>query len=272
MQIKATTIKTGSGQDLQLYEVRQNDETRVYCRSAARVQKEEAIVKRRMERFEQSLEKISMGLSKPRTRKELTYIHERIGRLKQSYSGVASHYSITVQADEGGVKATKIIWTLEPQAGTMLTDPGVYSLRTNLKGLSPEELWRTYVRLTDVEAVFRSLKSELELRPIFHQKDLRTEGHLFITVLAYQMVQLIRHQLRQKTDLHHSWTTLRYLLGTQVRTTRVFPCQDGSVLHSRLTDTPNPTQAKILQALELPNCSLGIRNIIAPKKSVKRGA
>ena len=141
--------------------------------------------------------------------------------------------------------------------------PGVYVLRTNVEGLTPEALWRTYIMLTDVEAVFRSLKSALGLRPVFHQKDKRTEGHLFITVLAYQMVQLIRYQLRQKAEVHHSWQTLRNLLATQVRSTRVFPCKDGTTLHSRLTDTPKPAQAKILRALEIRSCPLGIRNTIA---------
>ena len=240
---KAKSIPTRSGQELQLHEVKGEDETRVYCRSKARVQKEEAIVKRRMARFEGNLKKLSEGLTRPRTRKKLTYIHERIGRLKQSSGGVAQHYAITVQADDKGTDATKIDWTLDPKANTMLT---------------PEELWRTYIMLTDVEAVFRSLKSELGLRPVFHRK--RTT--LFITVLAYQMVQLIRHQLRQKAELHYSWATLRNLLATQVRSTRVLPCQDGSTLHSQLTDTPNPVQAKILQALEIRNCPLGIRNTI----------
>ena len=253
---KARSISTRSGQELQLHEVKGEDETRVYCRSKARVQKEEAIVKRRMQRFEKQLKEISEGLSKPRTRKKLTYIHERIGRLKQSSGGVAQHYAITVQAE--GENATKIDWTLDPKANTMLTQPGVYALRTNVQGLTPEELWRTYIMLTDVEAVFRSLKSELGSRPVFHRK--RTS--LFITVLAYQMVQLIRHQLRQKAELHYSWATLRNLLATQVRSTRVLPCQDGSTLHSRLTDTPNPVQARILQALEIRNCPLGIRNTI----------
>ena len=259
---KAKSLHTRSGQELQLNEVKGEDETRVYCRSKARVQKEEAIVKRRMQRFEDNLRKLSDGLTRPHTRKKLTYIHERIGRLKQSSGGVAQHYAITVQADDKGTNATKITWKLDPKANTMLTDPGVYALRTNVQGLTPEELWRTYIMLTDVEAVFRSLKSELGLRPVFHQKDKRTEGHLFITVLAYQMVQLIRHQLRQKAELHHSWATLRHLLATQVRSTRVLPCQDGSTLHSRLTDTPNPVQARILQALEIRNCPLGVRNTI----------
>ena len=84
-----------------------------------------------------------------------------------------------------------------PLAGTMITHPGVYCLRTNVEDWDEETLWRTYTALTDVEAVFRSLKSELGLRPIFHQQK-RSDGHLFITVIAYQLVQTIRRRRRAR--------------------------------------------------------------------------
>ena len=90
----------------------------------------------------------------------------------------------------------------------MLTHPGVYCLRTNLSDWDQETLWRTYTMLTDLEAVFRSLKSELGLRPIFHQKQNRSDGHLFITVLAYQLVQIIRRRLAGFGETA-SWNTLR---------------------------------------------------------------
>ncbi len=76
-----------------------------------------------------------------------------------------------------------------------MSHPGVYCLRSTETEWDEETLWRTYIILTDLEAVFRSLKSELDLRPVFHHKEERADGHLFITVLAYQFVQIIRHQL-----------------------------------------------------------------------------
>ena len=82
----------------------------------------------------------------------------------------------------------------------MITHPGVYCLRTNVQDWDEETLWRTYTSLTDVEAVFRSLKSELGLRPIFHRTQGRSDGHLFITVIAYQMVQTIRRRLGEKGE------------------------------------------------------------------------
>ena len=98
--------------------------------------------------------------------------------------------------DSSGKQAASITWHCRPHSGSRLTHPGVYCLRSNLTDWDAEQLWRTYTLLTDLEAVFRSLKSELGLRPVFHQTPTRAEGHLFITVLAYQAVQLIRRRLR----------------------------------------------------------------------------
>ncbi len=78
--------------------------------------------------------------------------------------------------------------TQTPKPGSMQSHPGVYTLRTNLLDWEAEALWQTYSTLLDVEGVFRSLKSELGLRPIYHQKESRSEGHLFIIVLAFQAV------------------------------------------------------------------------------------
>ena len=107
---------------------------------------------------------------------------------------MAQHYDIDVTSSEDGTQARAINWRrqLEDCAscrslsvnGSMLTHPGVYCLRSNQTDWDEETLWRTYITLTDLEAVFRSLKSELGLRPIYHHKTLRTEGHLFITKLA----------------------------------------------------------------------------------------
>ena len=104
---------------------------------------------------------------------------ERIGRLKEQSRGVAQHYTIEVLTDESGRKATALTWKRQPRQGSMVTHPGVYCLRSNQTDWDEESLWRTYTTLTDVEAVFRSLKSELGLRPIYHHKPVRSEGHLF---------------------------------------------------------------------------------------------
>lgn len=94
--------------------------------------------------------------------------------------------------DDQYIDAIAIKWTQRPITTGPLASPGVYSLRTNETDWGADRLWHTYVVLTDLEAVLRSLKSELGLRPIFRHKPERSAGHLFFTVLAYQFVQIIR--------------------------------------------------------------------------------
>ncbi len=139
----------------------------------------------------------------------------------------------------------------------MMTHPGVYCLRSNKTDWDAETLWRTYIRLTDIESVFRSLKSELGLRPIYHQTPIRTEGHLFISVLAYQFVQVIRRRLHLQ-GITGSWTRLRNTLEGQVRITITCRCPDGQTLHVRKATRAEPEQQTIYSALGIDHAPGGI--------------
>ena len=122
-------------------------------------------------------------------------------------------------------------------------------------------MWRTYFMLTDLEAVFRSLKSELGLRPIYHHKPIRAEGHLFITVLAYQLVQVIRTRLRAAGE-NASWTTLRRIVEGQQRITATFTRADGRTVHVRKATRAEPPQQAIYDALGINADPGGIRKTI----------
>ncbi len=151
-------------------------------------------------------------------------------------------------------------WTKKPVPGSMVTDPGVYCLRSNETDWSEAKLWRTYTLLTEVEAVFRCLKSELGLRPIYHRTPRRAEGHLFITVIAYQLVQVIRRRLAERADgdlRSASWIALRRILGGRQRVTATFKRADGRTLHVRKATRPEPQQHAILEALGMPPSAAG---------------
>ena len=109
-------------------------------------------------------------------------------------------------------------------------------------------MWQTYTMLTDLEAVFRSLKSELGLRPIYHQKEKRVNGHIFITLIAYHLVHTLRTQLKAQ-DIHDSWDTLRRKMENQQRITVVLRRQDGKTLHLRKSSRAEPHQKAIYDAL-----------------------
>ncbi|MDQ3773490.1 MAG: hypothetical protein M3461_03485 [Pseudomonadota bacterium] len=174
--------------------------------------------------------------------------------------GIGRHYQITVTADAAGNKATSLTWEKKPLTGTMLTHPGVYCLRTNETHWDEATLWETYTMLTDLEAVFRSLKSELGLRPIFHSKERRTDGHLFISVLAYQAVQCIRRRLKA-AGIHQSWG-LRQTLSVQQRVTATFRQRDARVLHVRKSTLAEPGLRQIYDVLELSPSPGGIQKLV----------
>jgi transposase len=157
----------------------------LHCHSSGREKKETGMVARFTLGFEAGLQKIANGLLTPRGEKNYAKLLLRIGRLKQKSRGASQHYTVDLIADEYGKKAIAISWTKTVVDGTMASHPGVYCMRTNEMTWDEATLWRTYTMLTDLESVFRSLKTELGLRPIYHSKQERVDGHLFITVLAY---------------------------------------------------------------------------------------
>ena len=126
--------------------------------------------------FEEGLQKISEGLQKPRSQRRAHKLLERMGRLKQKSRGAGQHCTVNLAVDESGKTATALTWEKKPVDATMATHPGVYCLRSNEVDWDEEKLWRTYPMRTDLESVFRSLKSELGLRPVFHSKEMRGTG------------------------------------------------------------------------------------------------
>lgn len=115
--------------------------------------------------------------------------------------------------------------------------------------------------LTDLESVFRSLKSELGLRPIFHSKENRVDGHLFITVLAYQAVQLIRTKLKD-AGINQSWAGLLEVMSVQLRITASFKMRDGRTAHIRKSTEAEPDLKEIYKALGIKSAPGRIQKYI----------
>jgi transposase len=225
----------------------------LYCHSPAREQKDRAIDAAKTAGFEAVLFKLQGGLSKPRGTKDLAKIMERLGRAKQRYSRAAQHYQVEVSKDDTGTQVRAITWTKRIKPGSAAMHPGVYCLRTTLVELDNATLWRTYTMLINLESVFRSLKTDLGMRPVFHQIDRRVEGHLFISVLAYHFVHTLRLQLKAK-GINDSWETLRETLATQQRVTATLQRRDGRAVHVRKATRPEPQHHKINGILGLsPN-------------------
>ncbi len=249
---KSTIVKQDADCTVKVQKVIDDEtgETLLYCHSSQREKKEQAIGNLFSKRFEDALQYLSDGLTIKRRLKKYDKVVEKIGRLKQQFSKAAKLFTVTVTKDDKSGNARKITWQRKPAPDTTDTYPGVYCLRTSQTGWDESTLWKTYTMLTDLEAVFRSLKSELGLRPIHHQIAKRVSGHLFITVLAYHLVHTIRFRLKQM-DNHSSWSSLRKILSTQSRVTVSMQCKNGSTVHVRKSTRPEPNQQKIFSALGL---------------------
>lgn len=221
-------------------------EVELYCHSSQREKKERGIAKLFADRFELALKNLADGLHKKGTVKQYDKVLERVGRLRQRYSRAAQYYDVCVEQDPATGKASALVWKrIKPIDETL---PGVYCLRTNQDTWDEGALWRIYTMLTDLEAVFRCLKSELGLRPIYHHKTDRVSGHLFISVLAYHLVHTIRFQLKS-CGIHLSWEGIRRELAGQDRVTVTLKRADGRTLHIRKATRPEPRQQVIYDAL-----------------------
>ena len=163
-------------------------ETFVLCRSADRREKEKAIHKRFSERIEVGLSKLDKELRRARKKRDRAVLERRIGRLLGKNSRAAGSFKIEVVEDKTCPAGLQLRWwRIEAWRQWSSLSEGCYLLRTNLNEQSPEKLWQTYMQLTDVEAVFRTGKSDLKIRPIWHQLEHRVQGHILFSFLAYAL-------------------------------------------------------------------------------------
>jgi transposase len=248
---KAVAVNQDQGGTVRAMRIERKDgEIELYCHSEQREAKERAINERFISRFEQELDYLAEGLDKPRRLKNAKKVSEKIGRLRQKYARAAKNYTVSIQNDEKGKNTLALTYQRIESEQESDAYSGVYCLRSSHKDWNESRLWQTYTLLTDLEAVFRSLKSEIGMRPIYHQKTERVEGHLFITVLAYNLVHQIRLGLKAQ-NIHDSWETIRTTLSTQMRTTLSLRDKEGKVIHLRKSSYPNAEQQVLLRALEL---------------------
>ncbi len=223
-------------------------ESELYCYSELKGKKEQGMRNQAFLRYETGLKKIAESLKNKRASKKYEKILERFGRLKEKYKSVGYAYDVEIIADKEKKNATAIKWERieEKQKPT-----GTYCLRSNRNDLDEQGFWDIYTMLIELEAAFRSLKSELGLRPIYHQITKRIDSHIFISVLAYHILHTIRYKLKWH-GINESWETIKKDLRMQCRITTTMNCKDGKKLHIRKTSSPTPRQLEIYHALKIP--------------------
>ena len=227
---------------------KETDEMELYCHSVDKEKKEESIKTKFQERFEAELLKADKALQQKNGTKRYDKVIDKVGRLKEKFKRVSHGYKIAIEKDADAGKAIKITWVRKKEKKAS----GVYCLRTNQKDLNEKEIWDIYTMLTDIEDAFRCMKSELGLRPNYHHLERRSDGHIFITLVAYHIMQTIRIRLREK-GIHFCWNTVRVQLSSHMRISTTVKREDGKVIHIRKSSRPEPNHKEIYEALDLPS-------------------
>jgi transposase len=240
---------------------KENGDLYLYVKSGMKELKEEAMDSKRTKRFVQELENIRSALSKKRGTKEEGKVHQRIGRLREKYPSISKLYTIEVKADEN-----KIVTDIIYEQSKADKEAGVYFVRCSQKQLTEELIWEIYNILRDVESTFRCLKSDLDIRPIYHQKDKNTEAHIFVGIVAYQLVHAIRSAIKQE-GINHCWDRIRNIMSSQTIVTTRMKLENRDSLIFRNATRANLEQAKIYRILKFKQSNPKMRKkAVVPHK------
>ena len=242
--------------------VKKEKELFLLCSSKTKAIKEKAIFEKKIKKFEESLDSIVEGLKKKRTQKKYAKINERIGRLKEKYK-VGNLYEITIKAKKDIV--VDIQYKRNEQYVEKVDNLGEYVLRTNRLDLNAETISKIHRSLTVVEDSFRCMKSDLGLRPNYHKDDEHSSSHIFISVIAYHIAIGIMTKLKKK-GINYKLSTIRNILSTHMRVTTAFTNNKNEVNYVRTTCSPNETQKKIYQVLNIKQKPLDRVHIKIPIK------
>ena len=239
--------------------IRQREETYILCRTAGRQEKEKAIRKRVSTRMEEALQRLQKTIATGRL-KDRHKMERRLGKIQARHSQVNDLFEVTLRDTPEGVR---LLWKMkkERKAWRELRE-GAYMLRTNLQADSAEQLWSKYMQLTEAEASFRALKSELSIRPLFHQKEPRVKAHVIVAFLGYALWVTLKHLLKRRPTILPrasasgmesaqplAPTKALALLSTLQSADIVLPTTDGRELRLRRITEPTTEQNYLLHQL-----------------------
>jgi transposase len=223
------------------------EETYILCRTAGRKEKEKAI----RSRFVAKIEKALTGLEKRIVEgklKDRGKMWMRLGRIQASHPQVADLYEMAIKDSKEGAR---LVWRQKPEQQQWLeAREGAYLLRTNLTVSSPADLWKKYMQLTEVEAAFRTLKSELAIRPLFHQLEKRIKAHVLVAFLGYALLVTLKHLLKRAASEDSPAKVLKRL-SELYSVDIVLPTIEGREIWLRRISKLDEEQQKILHQLQL---------------------
>ncbi len=260
------TVTDSKKQKIELCRVKSARDTDYYLKvdSPTKELKERSMNEQFKTRFETGLQTIADSLTKKGGVKQADKVYERIGRLKQKYPSIQRYFDIEIIVEEsvqgkGNKKekesgseikqiATSMSWSIKEDV-EINARSGIYFLRTSLTGDTEEMIWQFYNTIREIEATFRILKTDLDLRPIYHKKDESTMAHLHLGLLAYWVVNTVRHQLK-KENIHSQWSEIVRIMNTQKAVTTVAQNDKDQVILIRRCSDPNQKVQQIYDALK----------------------
>ncbi len=234
------------------------NDTWLYVHSSSKQLKEESMKGKLMQRFEEDLQQVQNGIAKKGGTKKIEKVWERIGRLKEKHKHVSSRYKIDVEHDDK--VAVNVSWSVQPQKEKQDKDKGIYFLRTNYEQIDDKQLWQIYNTIREVESTFRCLKTDLNIRPIHHQNDERIEAHIYLTLLAYQVVNTIRYMLNQK-GINYDWANIVRIMSTHTIQT-VELRTDTKSIHLRKPSKPIQKVQNIYSATNSTDIQKAIKKYV----------
>ena len=262
----AISITDNKKQRIDLCRVKSQKNTDYYLKveSHAKKLKERSMNDQFRQRFEDGLQIIADSLTKKGGVKQADKVYERIGRLKGKYPSIQRYFDIKVVVEEQPESkrkrkqennetekkqiATAINWAVKKDVDINARS-GVYFLRTTLDSQSEELLWQSYNVIREIEATFRVLKSDLDLRPVFHQKDQTTMAHLHLALLAYWVVNTVRYQLKQN-GINSGWKEIVRIMNTQKAVSTLAQNNVEQVIKIRRCSEPNQKVIQLYDALK----------------------
>ena len=226
-------------------------ETFVLIRSVERREKERAMHERFARRIEDGLTRLGERLRRARRPLDVRRLERQLGRLLERNQRAAGRYVVEFVPDPTHPAGVRLDWSACPEWDDWARwSEGCYVLRTNVTDWSPDELWRTYIQLTDAEAAFRIQKSELAIRPVWHQRADRVQAHILVCFLAYVLWKTLE-QWQRRAGLGQSPRTILEELHRIQSTDVVLPAEDGRELRLRCVVRPDAAQGALLDRLGL---------------------
>jgi Transposase DDE domain len=229
--------------------------------------KEDAMQTQFITRYELELEKIKNALTKKSGVKTIAKVHERIGRAKQRYPSV--HNLFEIKTTEDSKKITTISWIRkENMQPTAKVEQGKYFLRTNLKISEEVIVWEAYNTIREIESTFKLLKTDLDLRPIYHKNDDSTIAHLNLGLLAYWLVNTIRQKLK-RNGFTKDWNEIKRIASTQKVITTTGINTAGKEITIRKCSEPNQSLRNLQELLKIkPRPFTKLKSVVHRPKRV----